>query len=64
MCSGCLAFYTGQEDPLNLNKTDYSCIASGPSTSSEPVWVPPDSIKYREIKGRYLQYTTHKVTET
>ena len=51
MCSGCLAFYTGQEDPLNLNKTDYSCIASGPSTSSEPVWVPPDSIKYREIKG-------------
>ena len=52
MCTGCLAFYTGQEqDPLDLNQTDYSCIASGPSTSSDPVWVPPDSIKYREIKG-------------
>ena len=56
MCTGCLTFYTGvDQDPLEMygktNQKDYSCIASGPSTSSDPVWVPPDSIKYREIKG-------------
>ena len=59
MCTGCLTFYTGvDQDPLEMygktNQKDYSCIASGPSTSSDPVWVPPDSIKYREIKGEYL----------
>ena len=61
MCTGCVAFYTGQEDPLDLNQTDYSCIASGPSTSNDPVWVPPDSIKYREIKGN-LKLARYYVT--